>query len=255
MNQLTRMFCKLEGGLSRLARERQFHDDQAACRSSSPNFEDNLRLTDNWYLEHASWISNAINSLGPIFGKCILDWGSGHGMASTLLTRRGAHVIATDLSGGYCKEAFHRGLVQGQKFGVVQADGIRLPFPDSFFDGIWGHAMLHHLNMNLALEEIARVLKPGGRFVFCDPFEGSFLVRWARRIAGWRRGHRTDDEMPLNWTALCSIRRQFPNVIATFWDIPCVISGRIPGNWPNNSAISHCFSRYVVVSNNGFSPA
>lgn len=241
--------------MNRLARERRFHDDQAACRSSSPNYQSNLRLTDKWYLEHASWMNDAIDSLGPIFGKCILDWGCGHGMASSLLARRGACVIATDLSGEYCKEAVHRGLVQGQKFLTVQADGIRLPFPDSFFDGIWGHAMLHHLDTNLALEEIARVLKPGGRFVFCDPFEGSFLIRWARRIVGWNRMHRTDDEMPLNWKELTIIKKHFPNVIVTFWDIPCVISGRIPGNWPSHPAFFHCFSRYVVVSNNVFAPA
>lgn len=249
------MSWKPEDDSGRLARERRFHDAQAVERSSSPEFFNNLRLTDEWYLGHASWIGKAIESLGPVFGKCILDWGCGHGMASTLLARRGAHVVATDLSGGYCREASLRSLAQGQRFLVVQADGIRLPFPDAMFDGIWGHAMLHHLHTDSALAEIARVLKPEGKFVFCDPFEGSVPVRWARRLAGWSKGHRTEDEKPLNWSTLSILREKFPNAIATFWDIPGVMRGRILGSWPGCTSVLQSFSRYVVVSSEGLAPA
>lgn len=250
-NRPTRISWAPEADSGRLSREKQFHDEQAAERSSCPRFSDNLNRSDEWYLRHASWIAKAIECLGPVFGKYILDWGCGHGMASTLLARRGAHVVATDLSGGYCREASLRATAQEQQFAVVQADGIRLPFPDSIFDGIWGHAILHHLNTDLALAEISRVLKPDGRFVLCDPFEGSFSVHWARRLAGWSKGHRTEDEKPLNWSALSVLRRTFPNAIATFWDIPGVMRGRIPGSWPGKTSFFQSFSRYVVVTNEG----
>ena len=248
------MSWKPKNDLSRLNRERTFHDSQAYHRSVSSNYQDNLKLSDKWYLSHASWIDHAINLLGPVEGKYILDWGCGHGMASTLLARRGARVVSTDLSGGYCKEARLRASVQGVEFAVVQADGIRLPFPDGTFDAIWGHAMLHHLNTGLALAEIARVLKPDGRFVFCDPFEGSIVIRMSRQLAGWRKGHRTDDEMPLNWSTLSTILRMFPKATATFWDIPCLKAGRIPGSWPTDHSIIQSFSRYVVVSNQDVAP-
>ena len=47
------------------------------------------------------------------------------------------------------------------------ADAERLPYDDDTFDLVVGHAVLHHIpDVELALREVLRVLKPGGRFVF-----------------------------------------------------------------------------------------
>ena len=47
------------------------------------------------------------------------------------------------------------------------ADAETLPYPDDTFDLVVGHAVLHHIpDLDQAMREILRVLKPGGRFVF-----------------------------------------------------------------------------------------
>ena len=47
------------------------------------------------------------------------------------------------------------------------ADAETMPYADATFDLVVGHAVLHHIpDVELALREVLRVLKPGGRFVF-----------------------------------------------------------------------------------------
>jgi SAM-dependent methyltransferase len=126
---------------------------------------------------------------------------------------------------------------------------VRLPLPDASIDAIWGHAILHHLPFYTAMRELRRVLKPHGRLVLSDPFEGGFAVRWARMASGCWNGHQTTDEQPITWHVLNAIKEYFPEVMATFWDIPGVYSGQLSGCWPDNMRWNHSLARYVVISN------
>ena len=44
-----------------------------------------------------------------------------------------------------------------------------MPYPDRHFDAAYGSSVLHHLDLDAALKEVFRVLKPGGRIVFAEP--------------------------------------------------------------------------------------
>jgi ubiquinone/menaquinone biosynthesis C-methylase UbiE len=48
-------------------------------------------------------------------------------------------------------------------------DAMHLSFPDNSFHGVYGSSVLHHLEMERAMKEIHRVLKPDGRIVFAEP--------------------------------------------------------------------------------------
>ncbi len=97
----------------------------------------------------------------------------------------------------------------------------RLRYPDGFFDGILGGAILHHLDLSLAAPEFARVLTPAGFAYFhhepttFNPlFELGFRAAfvWPTRHIARRLGFRTlrtPDERPLTRETLATLSRYF----------------------------------------------
>jgi SAM-dependent methyltransferase len=196
----------------RLDEEIAFHDRQARQRAGSFLLADDLRFTDEDYLDHETWIRPALDRLGPLAGLRVLDFGCGHGMAGVVMARRGARVMAFDLSAGYLVEAGRRALANGVSLDLVQANGEQLPFADGSFDRVWGNAILHHLDLGRAAREIHRVLRPGGVAVFCEPWGENPLLNWARRRLPYPGKQRTRDEQPLRSADLPALRAVFPDL-------------------------------------------
>lgn len=83
----------------------------------------------------------------------------------------------------------------------VQGDATRLPLEDASFDCVVMSGGVHHVGDRRGLfREIARVLRPGGRFVFREPLDDFPLWRWLRR-AIYRLSPALDaeTERPLRW--------------------------------------------------------
>ena len=197
----------------RLHSERAFHDRQARDRGATfDERPDALHLDEAAYLDHESWIRPALAQLGDVRGLRVLDYGCGHGMAALVLARRGARVTAFDLSAGYVSEAGRRAAANGLCLDLVQADGERLPFADGSFDRVWGNAVLHHLDIDVAGRELFRVLRPGGVAVFCEPWGENPLLSWARRRLPYCGKHRTPDEEPLRSRQVEVLEHIFPTV-------------------------------------------
>jgi SAM-dependent methyltransferase len=197
----------------RLDSERIYHDLQARQRAETFRRDPGrLLVRDGEYLDHESWIRPAFGRLGNVSGKRVLDYGCGHGIASVVLAWLGANVTAFDLSADYLREARLRSSVNDAKIQFVQADAHHLPFADSSFDAIWGHAILHHLDLSLAGEELRRVLRPGGIAVFCEPWGGNPLLRWARRWLPYPGKGQTEMEAPLQRKDLEVLTKSFPRL-------------------------------------------
>ncbi|MGQ0573116.1 MAG: class I SAM-dependent methyltransferase [Pseudonocardia sp.] len=80
------------------------------------------------------------------------------------VARRGS---VTDLSPGMVAAALRNARGLGLDVDGRVADAERIPYPDATFDLVVGHAVLHHIpDVERALQEVLRVLRPGGRFVF-----------------------------------------------------------------------------------------
>jgi ubiquinone/menaquinone biosynthesis C-methylase UbiE len=189
----------------RLMDERDYHDRQAAERAVTfAQQPHRLRFNDADYLDHVPWVRYAFQRLGDVSAQRILDLGCGHGMAAVVMARRGAVVTACDLSPGYCAETMQRSRANEAPIAVVACNGEQLPFANQSFDAIWGHAILHHLDVPTAALEIKRVLRPGGRVVLCEPWNGSPFWRMVRR---WR--HHTQHEKALDHADLQVLRRLF----------------------------------------------
>jgi SAM-dependent methyltransferase len=192
--------------------EQEFHDAQAAGRAGRFGDPESLRFRDADYLDHETWIRPAFALLGDVRGRCVLDYGCGHGMASVVLARHGADVTGIDLSAGYVEEARRRAIANEVTAEFRQADAERLPFPDGSFDAVLGCAILHHLDLRRAGAELHRVLRPDGVAVFCEPWAGNPILEFARRYLPYPGKHRTPDERPLRPTDLDPLRGVFPDL-------------------------------------------
>src|SRR5436190_3281976 len=113
--------------------------------------------------------------LGDVRGLRIVDYGCGSGGNSVLLANRGARVWGVDISPDLVNLARRRMQINARADGAsfVVCSGYDLPFADGSIDVVFGIAILHHLDLSKASQEIARVLRPGGRAIFQEPVRNS----------------------------------------------------------------------------------
>lgn len=111
----------------------------------------------------------------------VLDLGAGYGGAARFLARfKGCHVTALNLSAR--ENARSRALTAAAGLehlvSIVEGSYEAIPAQDASFDVVWSQdAMLHSANKDAIFAEVARVLKPGGEFVFSDPMESGHCSR------------------------------------------------------------------------------
>jgi SAM-dependent methyltransferase len=115
--------------------------------------------------------------LGPLTGRQVLEVGAGAAQGSRWLREQGAHPVALDLSMGMLLEGARLGQQVGQSVPLVQADAVALPFGPGSFDlacSAYG-AVPFVADVGLLFREVARVLRPGGLWVFAV----THPIRWA----------------------------------------------------------------------------
>jgi demethylmenaquinone methyltransferase/2-methoxy-6-polyprenyl-1,4-benzoquinol methylase len=113
----------------------------------------------------ALWRMATVSAIAPQPGEKILDIAAGTGTSAKALAKSGAEVVALDFSPGMVAEGRkrHPGLT------FVEGDAEALPFPPGSFDVVTISFGLRNVNNpQLALGEMYRVLKPGGRLVICE---------------------------------------------------------------------------------------
>ena len=88
----------------------------------------------------------------------------------------------------------------------MMMDAHKLEFPDNHFDVVFGTGILHHLELDRALAEISRVLKPDGIFLFGEPMDTNPVGQLIRRLTPKAR---TADERALRQPELARIAKEF----------------------------------------------
>ncbi|MBF6340522.1 class I SAM-dependent methyltransferase [Nocardia abscessus] len=106
--------------------------------------------------------------LGDVTGKLVLEIGCGSAPCARWLAGQGARPVGLDLSRGMLERGLAAMARGGPHVPLVQADAEALPFPDASFDlacSAFG-AVPFVADSALVMREVARVLRPGGRWVF-----------------------------------------------------------------------------------------
>lgn len=119
------------------------------------------------------WTEAELGLLGPVEGRRVLEVGAGGAQGSRWLAAQGARPVALDVS--HAMLAHARG--RRPTVPLVQADAAALPLASRSFDlacSAYG-ALPFVADLSAVLAEVARVLRPGGRWVFSV----THPVRWA----------------------------------------------------------------------------
>ena len=147
----------------------------------------------------------------------VLDMGSGEGKETLILASRGLCVVSMDLSHKQlcaARERVRAHAPEAQVF-FIQANAEESPFAYQSFRIIYGKAVLHHLDLAVSSREVHRLLKPGGRASFAEPFARHPLFRLGRRFTPQLR---TEDEHPMLLSELGAYAQGFQtSAIKTFF--------------------------------------
>lgn len=153
-------------------------------------------------------------------------------------------LVAKDLT---CINISERDLEQGierskttrnkPKFEIMDAH--KLKFPDNSLSMIFGAGILHHLDLEIALSEIERVLVPGGKYFFMEPLDINPVAKFIRFLTP---NARTVDECPftikqINLTKNISPRAKFE--CEALLTVPIGVVSKLiidrPDNWLNQT--------------------
>ena len=130
--------------------------------------------------------------------QVVLDFGCGKGFDSLKLLKSGATVYGIDIAENYITESIELAKKNGfseDTFKFQVMDAHHLEFEDDKFDLVIGNGILHHLDKELAIKSIYKVLKPGGRLVFKEPLADNPLLKIFRLFTPKAR---TIDEEPFS---------------------------------------------------------
>lgn len=117
----------------------------------------------------------------PQNAKRILDIGCGAGQTLLACARDGRVAVGVD----YDWEALRLGMSLKVPALLTRASGEMLPFQAGAFDFVFSRVALPYMNIPVALEEIARVLQPGGRiWISLHP---TSMLSWSQALSHPRR--------------------------------------------------------------------
>jgi SAM-dependent methyltransferase len=148
---------------------------------------------DDYHREHGTFLGTAdfvwcpeglreeqarlLGPAGSLTGRSVLEVGCGSAMCSRWLAAEGARPVAFDVSAGMLGHSARAASDSAIAVPLVQADAQRIPFADTSFDLAFSAfgAVPFVADSAAVMTELARVLRPGGRWVFSV----SHPIRWA----------------------------------------------------------------------------
>jgi SAM-dependent methyltransferase len=153
-------------------------DPESSGRASRVGWD---RMADDYQSEHGAFLGDAdlvwgpeglreadLGLLGDVAGRCVLEVGCGAAQGARWLVAQGAQAYGVDVSHRQLQHARRLDEALGTRTPVVQTDAVGLPFTEGVFDlAFSAYGAVPFVADVAALHaEVARVLRPGGRWVF-----------------------------------------------------------------------------------------
>ncbi len=171
---------------------------------------------------------------GNMSGQHVLEYGCGNGYNLLHWGAVAQAVIGIELSQHSVARANQLLARQGKPTPAVALpmNAEKLGFKNDSFDVIVGTAILHHLDLELTLPEIYRVLKPGGVGAFLEARGTNWFINFFRKLTP---SMRTADEHPLVESDFQLIRQHFEHVIVANFYITALLSFGLRRLWRNEA--------------------
>lgn len=149
--------------------QRQWDNDpvgsQYVKKASKHTLEWFLEVERHRYQDYAPWMPEAME-FARHGGKDLLEIGGGMGTDLAQFAKNGARVTDVDLSSGHLELAQESFRLRGLRGTFIHHDAEALPFAPGSFDVVYSNGVIHHTpNTHLMVDEIFRVLRPGGRAI------------------------------------------------------------------------------------------
>jgi ubiquinone/menaquinone biosynthesis C-methylase UbiE len=163
------------------------------------NTEDYQRLTSN--RKFYSIVRKSIKFLNDYLfkkykGKKVLDYGCGDGDVAVFLAKNGIEMVGIDIADIRIKKARQLAQKEGMNSEVAffVMDAEKTEFPNNYFDGIICTGVLHHLEIEKAFKEMARILKPEGTIICNEPLAYNPIFQLYRKLtphlrSEWEKEH------------------------------------------------------------------
>lgn len=126
------------------------------------------------------WRRRTLDLIGLRPGERILDVACGTGDFTEMCRARGAEVFATD----YAAQMLHHANLRGMRGLLVRGDAMNMPLATGAFDAlVCGFALRNFAQLQPAFDEMARVLRPGGRVGLLEVDRpGNPLIRFGHSL-------------------------------------------------------------------------
>jgi ubiquinone/menaquinone biosynthesis C-methylase UbiE len=143
----------------------KFWDDPCGMNQFKKyGFKSNLEF-DQWYFDKYPYLRKYI-PFESLSGKMVLEVGLGFGSIAQKLVENEAIYYGMDISRGPVELAKSRIKSLGAQGTVTEGNVLECPYGDNFFDYVISIGCLHHTgNLNKSIEELHRILKPGGKII------------------------------------------------------------------------------------------
>ena len=199
----------------RSERERLYHNARFTeeVRTSQKKYYFALRHCHARYRELITEAANGVD---------VLEYGCAAGRWSVILAETARSLLGIDISEVAVATAAVTARAAGLEntaFKVMNAE--QLDLPDATYDFVFGSGILHHLDIDRAYAEVARVLRPGGKAIFMEPLGHNLAFNLYRAMTP---GARTADERPLLRADIEAARRRFRDADVEFYGLSTLAS-------------------------------